>query len=518
MNDSPAPATDPAAPPQAAPVRTARDPVPILYVAGFAVLAAGLLYLLFSPPQPGGPAPATADQVAALEARLAAAETRANAVPALVERAGRAEQRLAALDGVAALTERVAAAEQALAALPPVPPLAERLAAAEAALATLTPVAQLPGRVQEAERRLAALAEGGNGVERRVAQAEERLRGAEDRLDQAAQRVRLLDGLATLESRLAAVEGRPAPDLTPLERAAAALGERLAAVEARPLPPQGDFAPRTDVASLSARQDAVAARQDQLAARQQATEGDLNNRIAATEQALAGRLAALQRALEERLAGTERGQGDRLAALDRALAERTGALERALAERTQAVSQTAEQRVAALEGRVASVERAAGQVPALAERAARLARAAAARAALEAGQPLGAIAAAPEALARFAEQAPPTEAALRLAFPEVARMVREAAAPAPGGTGVLDQALARAQGLVTVRRGEEVVVGDASAGILATAERALAAGDLPGAVAALRRLQGNPAAAAAEWLGRAQALLDARAALASLSG
>jgi hypothetical protein len=61
-------------------------------------------------------------------------------------------------------------------------------------------------------------------------------------------------------------------------------------------------------------------------------------------------------------------------------------------------------------------------------------------------------------------------------------------------------------------------VGDPSAGILATAERALAAGDLPGAVAAMRRLQGPPAEAAAEWVRRAQALLDARAALTSLAG
>ncbi len=74
---------------------------------------------------------------------------------------------------------------------------------------------------------------------------------------------------------------------------------------------------------------------------------------------------------------------------------------------------------------------------------------------------------------------PPTEAALRLSFEEHARAARAASEPQPAGSGgVLDSAVARLSGLVTVRRGEEVVWGDAAAAELERARRALEAGDL----------------------------------------
>ena len=67
----------------------------------------------------------------------------------------------------------------------------------------------------------------------------------------------------------------------------------------------------------------------------------------------------------------------------------------------------------------------------------------------------------PEALARFAGAAPPTEAALRLGFEDAARAGRAASEP-PAGTGVLDSAVSRLSGMITVRRGEEILWGDAA--------------------------------------------------------
>ena len=62
-----------------------------------------------------------------------------------------------------------------------------------------------------------------------------------------------------------------------------------------------------------------------------------------------------------------------------------------------------------------------------------------------------------------------------------------------------------------------MLLGDPVSGILAHARQALDAGDLAGALAALKGLAGPAAAAMADWVGQAQALLDARAALASMT-
>lgn len=311
----------------------------------------------------------------------------------------------------------------------------------------------------------------------RVAALEQRLAQMEPRLAQLEPR------LAPLDRRIGALEARPAPpapppppDLDPLERRLTATLDRIAALEARPVGqalPLDDLAARRDLAALAARQDTVASRQDALAARQQQAENEFTARVTGAERSLTDRIAAAERAL-----------GDR---------------------------------IAALETRLAAAEQIATRLPQVEDRAARLARLAAAQAALDAGQPLGAIPGAPPELARFATAAPPTEASLRLAFPAAARAAREAAGPDTSGQGVLESAWNRAQALVTVRRGEEVVVGDPAAGVIATARRALEAGDLAGAVAALGRLPAPAAAAMEDWTSQARALLAARAALARLA-
>jgi hypothetical protein len=68
-----------------------------------------------------------------------------------------------------------------------------------------------------------------------------------------------------------------------------------------------------------------------------------------------------------------------------------------------------------------------------------------------------------------------------------------------------------------VRRGDQVIVGDPAAGVLSRAQDDVANGDLAGAVVALSALQGPAATAAHDWVGRAQSLLDARAALAAMA-
>ncbi len=146
----------------------------------------------------------------------------------------------------------------------------------------------------------------------------------------------------------------------------------------------------------------------------------------------------------------------------------------------------------------------------------RVARTQAASLALDAGQPLGALPNAPLALTRFANTAPPTLATLRAAFPEVARRARAASLPA-GATSWTERMTQSLAGLVTIRRGNEVLVGAASAVVLAAAQDRLDAGDLAGTLLALDALDPAAATAAASWKADAQALLAARAALASMA-
>jgi hypothetical protein len=172
-------------------------------------------------------------------------------------------------------------------------------------------------------------------------------------------------------------------------------------------------------------------------------------------------------------------------------------------------------------GRLDALERRAGQSDAAAanaeKRADRAIRLQAAAAALTAGQPLGAIPDAPAALARFATEKPPTEAELRLAFPDAASRAAAASIPATDGQSVAARMWQRVASLVTVRAGDRVILGAPASVVLDAARARLDAGDLAGAVAALDGLDAGAAKAMAEWRGRAQSLLDARAALAALA-
>jgi hypothetical protein len=393
------------------------------------------------------------------------------------------------------------------------------------------------------------------------------LRAEIARLEGLAGRVAALEGTS---QRLAALEGRAPPDLAPLREAvaaatgraeaaarqAAALEERLAAtareLAARPAVDPNAFAPRAaleqlapraaleqlagrvELEQLAGRVEALQQRAaradalDQLASRVEALARDSAaadqqgaQRLANAEQALAtfaGRVAANEAALAARTQSIET-QNARLGTLDQALAAR----EQALAGRIVALEAQIAQRAQATEqqaARIAALEGAAQRLAALEGRSARMAALDAVRAALDAGQPLGAalrpLASPPEPLTRFASAAPPTEAGLRLTFEDAARAGRAASEP-PAGTGVLDSAVSRLSGMVTVRRGEEMLWGDAAGAAIERARRALEAGDLEGALGHLARLSPQARDAMRGWIANAEALVAARAALRQLA-
>jgi hypothetical protein len=170
--------------------------------------------------------------------------------------------------------------------------------------------------------------------------------------------------------------------------------------------------------------------------------------------------------------------------------------------------------VSALEARLKDDEQRQG---ALATRAALAERLQQAAAALEAGQPLGDLPDAPPALARFAHANPPTEAALRLAFPAAAAAAVQASRPSADGKSLGERILMHMSSLLTVKQAGRVVVGAPAATVLDIAQARLEAGDLEGALAALDALDSAAAQAMAGWRGDAKALLDARAALAQMA-
>ncbi len=175
------------------------------------------------------------------------------------------------------------------------------------------------------------------------------------------------------------------------------------------------------------------------------------------------------------------------------------------------------QRVNSDDARLAALEKSASAFAPTVERTTRLVRIQAAFVALSVGQPLGDIPDAPAALTRYATAAPPTEAALRLAFPAAAKAALAAAPSSAPSEPWFDRMWDRMRDLVTIRQGDRVLVGDSDAAVLARAQTALDAGDLAGAVAASGSLTGPRAQAMAAWLGQANGLLAARAALAVLA-
>lgn len=303
-----------------------------------------------------------------------------------------------------------------------------------------------------------------------------------------------------LAARVAAIEARPAPaapNLGPLDG-------RIAALEARPT--QNGALMDARVQALEGRKPTdlgpLEARLAALDARKPVDLGPVEAKLAALEHKQAEDVAAAAAKLD--------AQGKQVALLGPRL------------DRLEVQAKQGTEGAAALKSQVDQVEAQARQAVAglqsVSERAQRFQRVQAAGVALEAGARLGDIPGAPSALARFAHDAPPTEAGLRLSFNTAAEAAHRASQPAiTDNQPFLDRMWTRAQQSVTVRQGDRVLVGDPIAGVISHARELLDAGDLAGAVHALDGLAGPAKAAMADWMARAQALLDARAAVAELA-
>jgi hypothetical protein len=279
-----------------------------------------------------------------------------------------------------------------------------------------------------------------------------------------------------------------------------AVQQRLAETDARLNRLEQQPAP--DLGKISARIDALEGRlvdQTHLANRVNALEGRL-----ADQTQLADRVNALEGRLSDQTA----------------LASRVDALSgriESLSGRTQTGLDATKQQLDALTSRVAAVESNAGSLDAVTKRLNRIARLQEAAFALAAGRPIGDLPDAPGALARYSHAAPPTEAQLRLRFPRDEQAALAAKQPDETDAPFVGRVWERAQGLITIRRGDEVVVGNPAAIILSRAQVALDAGDIAGAVSAVETLKGPPAEAMMSWLTDAKALVSARAALADMA-
>ncbi|MGE0254581.1 MAG: carph-isopro domain-containing protein [Alphaproteobacteria bacterium] len=387
------------------------------------------------------------------------------------------------------------------------------------------PVATMPGApsLEPLERRLAAV-EARPMADASAAALTARVDALAAKLDDAATaaaEARRMAGAAAGDPATLAALGR---QLTALEQgiATAAAERRDLTQRLQAMAQAGDTArPDADMSAFASRlaevekvTGAVAALDARVAAAEKAAASAdalaaLEFRIAVAEKAMipAGALTAL----EARIAAAEQAS----AALG-ALAQRLDAIDKAFA-----VLPDIEARLAALEAAQKARGEARGDAAALALAAAGLRRA------IGAGEPFAdtlvlarkfagddnATLVALERLDAVAAKTVPTEAALRADFDAAADAAR-AAARNEGRTDWRDRALARLEGVVTIRRNDPQ--GDGPDAVVARAGQRLAAGDLAGADAALATLEGAAAEAVKDWRARAGIRLDALAAAAAL--
>jgi len=135
------------------------------------------------------------------------------------------------------------------------------------------------------------------------------------------------------------------------------------------------------------------------------------------------------------------------------------------------------------------------------------------------GQKRAGWAAALQPLEDSAKTGLPSTAILARRFSdEVAPAILRAAASAPGPQASIgDAVLAKLRSLVIIRRVDGSGASDPVDAAVATAETALAKGDLAGAAGAIGTLNGAPAEAAAPWLNDAKHRLQAEATIAKLT-
>jgi hypothetical protein len=290
------------------------------------------------------------------------------------------------------------------------------------------------------------------------------------------------DDYAALAARVAAVEARP-DAVQSLAHRVDQLDSRLTGLEKRPAPSSVD----TD--AINSALGALGRRVDQIEA---AGKPDLSPIRAGMQQ------------LEQRLATIETQSASRMAsetAASKDLADRVAALEREAQSRNKAELR-ADGMLALLLGEMREAIEQARPFQAEFDAFVRLAR----------GSDLAAAA---EPLAEPARNGVASRAVLVKGLAELAGRMAVASGPAVESDW-REQTLARLRGLVTIRRidgSSHTGSHGGSDGAVATAQTALARGDLADAVAALEPLTGADAEAARPWLLMARERLAAETAL-----
>ena len=310
----------------------------------------------------------------------------------------------------------------------------------------------------------------------------------------------LQSDVATLKTSLAALDQRESSDISALHAAIAAL-PAPAPTAASPSAPAAASAPSAS-ATAPASATAEAAPNSALA-QQVSSLSDRLNQIQASETAQAQQTQSLASAADL----------SKIASRVDATAQREAKDDAAVRQDLSLV----QQQLASLSDQAQTLSKSSAALPQLTAQADRLSEVVRAQEALRAGLPLGTIANAPPALARYAGTAPPTEASLRLSFADAASAADKAGEPVPDQGHFWHRVWLKAQNLVMVRQGDHVVLGDPTSAILAHAQTELDAGDLAGTLTVLDTLNGPAAAAMAPWEAQARALLAARAALTQMA-
>ncbi|MCW8307341.1 hypothetical protein AruPA_09870 [Acidiphilium sp. PA] len=166
---------------------------------------------------------------------------------------------------------------------------------------------------------------------------------------------------------------------------------------------------------------------------------------------------------------------------------------------------------------LATLQTNAADLPKQVAKAQMLAQLAQASLALENGMPLGTIPNAPEALVRYATTAPPTLAGLKASFPGYAQKAAVAGGDVAASGGFWQRVKGRVESMVTIRHNARVLVGSRAAGILGAAQTDLDHNNLTAALTALKPLPQGAAAVMAPWITRANHLVAARTALATMA-
>jgi hypothetical protein len=475
--------------------RRRRQPtlVPWVYALALVVLAGAVAFLWWHPVGTQSQ-PAEAERVAALEQQVQALNTEVKQLAA--RPAGQPQEISDLRTQLAALGARPSAA-------PDLAPLQQKVASLEQQVAGLTQASQQAAQSGSNQAGQAAPAADLAPLQQKVVSLEQQVgelrqasqQQAQSGMDQAglaAQNKQTQERLQQVQDRLAVLSQQVQQE----QEHAAATNQQV----------QDHFgAVNQQIAALSGRIDGFAAWRDDM------------NRL---DQKL-DQLGRDQQQKLDQLRSDQQGEAQKV----QALADAQKSAEAGVKSQIEAVTNRIESNIKDVTSRVdsnqAAIQDLRGSVQQLdagLNRATIAAQAQAALAALAAGRPVGAISGAPPAVARYAKEPPPTLPELRRSFDAVAAQAQAVSHPSDQNNGFLDRVWNRAQGLVTVRQGDQVIVGDPAAGILAHAREDLDAGDLAGAVDTVSKLTGPAAQAMAGWLQSARSVLAARTALIGMTG